>query len=127
MKDIDFLNLNDIQDAPPTIPQGEYHLKITDAAVKENQAKDGHYINYRVTVQTGPHAGESFFGMWSLKPTALWRMKKDFKAMGYSPAGGVPHITDLIGFEGIAKVKDEPAKDGRSAKNSVDAWLGPIS
>ncbi len=127
-KDIDFLNLNDIQDAPPTIPGNkEYHLKIVEAVMKETQAKDGFYISYRVVVQSGEHAGEAFYGMWSLKEKQLWRMKQDFKAMGYAPAGGKPHLQDLLGFEGIARVKEEPAKDGRQAKNSVDKWLSPVA
>lgn len=127
LQDIDFLNLNDIQDSPPTIPKAEYHLKIVEAVIKENKAKDGSYINYKVVVQSGPHAGYSFYSMWSLKPTALWRMKKDFKAMGYQPAGGVPHLGDIIGFEGIARVKDEPPKDGNAGRNSVDGWLAPLA
>lgn len=125
-KDIDFINLNDISNAPPTMPKAEYHLKIVEAVLKQNNAKDGYYISYRTVVQSGEFAGQSFYSMWSLKEKVAFRMKRDFEAMGYQPPNGKPHLADLIGFEGIASVKDEPAKDGFPAKNAVDRWLGPL-
>lgn len=125
-KDIDFINLNDISSGPELIPEAEYHLKIVDGELKENKAKDGYYINYRTVVQSGEYAGRSIFSMWSLKDTAAWRMKKDFKAMGYAPPGGVPHLADLFGFEGVAKVKIVKS-EGYDDKNSVDRWIAPLS
>ena len=124
-KDIDFINLNDIDDAPPTVPAGEYHVKIIDGELRQNKAKDGYYINYRCTIQAGEHAGYSFYSSWPMKDTAIWRMKKDFKAMGYAPRGGIPHLADLFGFEGIAKVKVDKS-EGYADKNVVDRWLGPL-
>lgn len=130
--DLDFINLNDIASAPPVIPPGEYHVKIVEAVVKANKAGDGHYCSYRCVVQSGEHAGASFYSMWSLKPTAAWRLKKDFKAMQYAPAGGVPHIADLLGFEGIALVQTEDVKDQNGQptgdkRNSVKQWVAPLT
>lgn len=130
--DIDFINLDDIASAPPVIPQAEYHVKIVEAVLKENKAKDGYYVSYRVVVQSGEHAGYSTFGMWSLKPTAAWRLKKDFKAMAYSPPDGKPHLADLIGFEGICLVQQEPVKDANGqatgeVRNSVKQWVAPLA
>lgn len=130
--DIDYINLNDINLAPDTIPPAEYHVKIVEADVRENKAKDGFYVNYRAVVQSGPHAGFSVFAMWSLKNTAAWRLKKDFRAMEYDPPNGVPHLADLIGFEGIAKVKDDIRKDKDTGeptgekKSTIDRWIGPL-
>lgn len=125
-QDIDFINLDDISDGSETIPAGDYHMKIIEAELKENKAKDGFYINTRNVVQSGEHAGYSVFGMWSLKPTATWKMKRDFKAMGYAPPGGKPHLADLIGFEGIAHVSVRPPKDGYAEKNDMERWLSPL-
>lgn len=126
-KDLDFINLNDISTAPPTVPEGEYHVKIVEGEIKENKAKDGYYFNYRVVIQSGEHAGDSVFGMWSFKEKALWKMKKDFKAMQYSPPDGRPRKDDIVGFEGIAKVYNKPRKDDPEQRdNGVDKWISPI-
>lgn len=127
-KDLDFINLNDINTAPPTIPAAEYHLKIVEGQIRENNAKDGYYFSYRTVVQSGEHAGDSVFGMWSFKQTALWRMKKDFVAMEYAPADGRPRKEDLIGFEGIGKVALRPKKnDPDTMENQVEKWIAPIN
>lgn len=127
-KDIDFLNLNDLSSGPPTVPKAEYHLKIVEAEFKQNQAKDGYYVRYRTVIQSGEHAGDSVYSMWSLKEKWIWKMNKDFKAMGYAPAGGKPSVKDLIGFEGIAAVSEKPKKDDPKTKeNSIDRWIGPIA
>lgn len=124
--DIDFINLNDISDGFEMIPEADYHMKIVEADVRENKAKDGYYVNYRAVVQSGDKAGASVFGMWSLKDTAAWKLKRDFKAMGYSPPDGKPHIADLLGFEGIAQVIIKPAQGEYPAKNDMGRWLSPL-
>lgn len=127
-KDLDFINLNDISAAPPTIPTNEYHLKIVEGQIKENKAKDGFYFSYRAVVQSGEYAGDSIFGMWSFKDTALWKIKRDFKSMGYNPPDGRPHKEDLIGYEGIAKVTEKPRNDDPTEKeNRIDKWIAPIA
>lgn len=133
-KDLDFINLNDIASAPPTIPAQEYHMKIVEGQIRENKNKDGFYFSYRAVVQSGEYAGESVFGMWSFKDAALWKLKKDFKAMGYNPPDGKPKKDDLIGFEGIAKVYKRPRRDDtrdipdaeKEQENGIDRWISPI-
>ena len=126
-KDLDFINLNDINTAPPTIPAAEYHLKIVEGQIRENKEKTGYYFSYRAVVQSGEHAGDSVFGMWSFKENALWKMKKDFKAMQYMPPDGRPRKEDLIGFEGVAKVTEKPRRDDPAQKeNQIDRWISPI-
>lgn len=124
--DIDFINLDDISTAPPVFAPGPQHCKIIELELRENKAKDGFYINYRIVIQSGEHAGASLFCMWSLKENAAWRMKKDFKAIGYTPANGKPHLADLQGFEGIAEVIIQPAKGEYDEKNVIGRWLGPL-
>lgn len=127
-QDLDFINLNDIDTAPPTIPAQEYHVKIVEGQIKQNKEKTGYYFSYRAVVQSGEYAGDSVFGMWSFKDNALWKMKKDFKAMQYEPPGGHPKKEDLIGFEGIAKVYERPRKDDPKVKeNGIDRWISPIT
>jgi hypothetical protein len=127
-KDLDFINLNDINTAPPTVPAAEYHLKIVEGQIRENKEKTGYYFSYRAVIQSGEHAGDSIFGLWSFKEEALWKMKKDFKAMGYLPANGRPKIEDLIGFEGLAKIVEKPRNDDPEQKeNKIDKWIAPVN
>lgn len=133
--DIDFINLNDISSGQDLIPEDQYHVKFMEGEVRENNAKDGYYVNYRVVVQSGEFSGHSVFSMWSLKPNAVWKMNKDFKAIGYAPPNGVPHLADLLGFEGIVEIQIEKGKKRPNAtseddkypdKNSIKRWVGPL-
>lgn len=108
---LDFINFNDVEEGTPTIPDGEYLVRITDMWVKETKDGTGKYISYRWVVQSGEHAGHSDFAMWSLKPEFLWRFKRDCKALGYVPENGVPDIKQLIGLEAVARIKEQFKQD----------------
>ena len=124
--DLDFLNLDDISNAPTAVPTGNYPARIVEAEVREAKAGNK-YISYAVTVMAGEHAGRRVYGIWSLKPDVLWRMKRDFTRLGYSPEGGVPKIRDLVGLEGTVQIVAQPKKDenGESTdeiENRIRGW-----
>ena len=118
---LDTATWDDIGDAPPCIPDGEYTLKILGLALKEKKDKTGWYINYRVVAQDGPDAGHAVFSMWSLGPDNLWRFKADMKRFGLEVPSGlnaldairelIPQINGLVvvGKLGskVRQVKDE--------------------
>ena len=133
--DLDYLNLNDIADSATTIEVAEYHVRITEAEVRESKPpKKGKYVNYKVTIQSGPHAGVSLYGIWSLLPEWVYMMKKDFNKMGYAPPNGVPRLDDLRGFEGIVKIGERVRKDPETKQpdpelgkeNYIKSWVGKI-
>lgn len=123
---LDYMNLSDVPDGPPTIPDGEYLLKIVDVDDRETKEGGGHYLNYRVVVQAGPHAGYSFFSMWITKNAAgkkdtVWRTKRDWKVLGYAPVGS-PKLSEIVGLEGYAKITSKDRQDG-SRENTIKTWL----
>lgn len=81
MSEVDFMSFDDISDAPPTIPAGEYVARVVDAKVETKKDGSGKYISYRTVVQGGPHAGYSVRGIYSLGGDQVWRFKRDVKAL----------------------------------------------
>lgn len=124
--DIDFLDLDEISDAPPVLPTDDYPARIVEAEVRT--AKDGgKYVSYSASVTAGPFAGRRVYGIWSLKTENLWRMKRDFKKLGYEPEGGVPRVRDLMGLEGTVTIVAQPKKDENGEntdeqENRIRGW-----
>ncbi|HUT86481.1 MAG TPA: hypothetical protein VMX15_00135 [Candidatus Heimdallarchaeota archaeon] len=139
--DLTNFNMDDLPDGPPTIPAAEYHMKIVDCTAKKTQNADpatgrpGDYFNYRAVVQSGEHAGESIFGMWSLKEKQIWQFKRDLKRLELSPEGTLDQVAAaIVGVEGFAKVKETVRKDRETRQpdpelgkeNSIASWIGPV-
>lgn len=122
---LDTINLNDVADEPELLAEGEYHVKVMEPQVKETKDKSKHYISYYVLVQSGEHAGRRVYGAWFLSKEALWKMKKDFKAMGYVAPAGRPHPEELEGFEGLVQIKHRIRKDNGEKVADIN-WLGPV-
>lgn len=140
--ELENFNLDDIADGPPTIPAGDYHMKIVECSVKETKEADpatgrkGRYFNYRAVVQSGPHAGESIFGMWSLKEKQAWQLKRDLVRLGVGVLNGpLSEIAAAVqGVEGYARVKESVKKDRDTKRpdpdlgkeNSIAQWIGAV-
>lgn len=126
---LDYMDLSDTPDGPPVIPAGEYHMKVVDAESRSTKEGDGRFINYRAVVQSGDFAGRSVFGFWTTKNAAnkqenTWRTKRDWKLLGYAPAGA-PRISEIVGLEGYAKVGLREKDDGGS-ENNIKTWIRAI-
>lgn len=124
--DLDFLNLDDIADAPPALPTGDYNARIIEAEVRDARAGNK-YISYAAVVTDGEFAGRRVYGIWSLKEENLWRMKRDFNRLGYKPAGGIPKVADLRGLEGVMMVTANPKNDENGdatgeVENRIRGW-----
>jgi hypothetical protein len=124
--DLDFLDLDSVNDAPPVVPSGDYDARIIDAEVRESKT-GSKYVSYTIAIMAGPSAGRRVFGMWSLKPENLWRMKRDFNRLGYKPEGGVPKIADIRGLEGTVTISASPKKDENGnvtdeLENRISSW-----
>lgn len=82
--DENFASWDDVNSAPPTVPLGEYSVRIVDPKVEKTKDQR-EYIAYRAIVDSGPHAGYSFLrGMFSLKSDQVWKFKRDTKAIGFA-------------------------------------------
>lgn len=124
--DLDFINFDDVPDAPPAVPEDNYNGRIVEAEVRESKSKPGSmYINYAAAIMDGEYAGRRVYGIWSLRPDLLWRMKRDFKRLGYEPS--TPNVADLIGLEGVMKVTCRPRNDNPDElENRVSGWLAGV-
>jgi hypothetical protein len=58
------------------LPDGIYNCSVFEVVVKENKAKDGHYLNWQLKVQDSGYANRRLFFTTSLKPQALWKLKQ---------------------------------------------------
>src|ERR1035437_10407307 len=57
------------------LPIGTYNAFIFDIKLKTSQAGDGYY-NWEFTVSDDDYKGRKIFMVTSLKPEALWKLKK---------------------------------------------------
>lgn len=110
-QNLDFINLNDIQDLPKVdIPNGEYHAKLVN--LESKTSKQGNpMLSYQWVIQSGEHAGRSVYGQWVFTESAAWRFKRDAKAMQVAGANGTVAKDAMLGWEGIIKLKSSPRRD----------------
>ena len=132
---LDYLDINDAPDGPPTIPADNYLCRVVDADARVTKEGGGIYLNYRAVVQAGDHAGTSIFGMWSLKNAEgkqdqVWRTKGDWKRLEFEPGKKTPvELADAIkGLEGYVKVTEEQKRDRDGTvldekENRIRKWL----
>lgn len=120
--DIDFLDLDEIGEAPPTVPTDTYSARVVEAEVRVTKDGQSKYVSYAIVITDGEYAGRRVYGMWSLKPENLWRMKRDFNRMGYAPAGGTPSVAELIGLEGYANVVIQQKVNSEENENRIRGW-----
>lgn len=128
---LDYMDLSEVPNGPPLIPVDDYHLKVVDAESRATKEGNGAFLNYRAVVQSGPFAGRSIFGMWTTKNAAgkqdnVWRTKRDWKILGYTPVGA-PKISEIIGLEGYAKVGTKQRFGTEDEQeNTVKSWIKSI-
>lgn len=126
---------DDLKDAAPTIPEGEYTMRVVDAEERETREGGGRYINYRATVIEGPHSGKSVFGIWVLKPAqgkedTTYFTKRDLRALGFRER--VVNASTVIGLAGVAYVSEGPKRnadgsfDDEVRENRIKKWVAPF-
>ena len=75
---IDFSN---VEDAFEPLPTGAYPVQVTAVEVRDGQSGFP-YLNWTFEVQDGEFTGRKLWGVTSLSPKALWKLKEFLKAVG---------------------------------------------
>ena len=99
-------NWNDIPDAPPAVPSGEHHVKITKCEQVKSKVKGtpGYALDF--LVQTGEFAGRNIHqNLWVTDKTR-WAVKQMFGKRGLDliTADGRINFKGAEGWEGIVKL-----------------------
>jgi hypothetical protein len=105
---VDFTN---VENKFETIPEGNYEAVVFEVEQKVGKSSGKPYLNWQLKIQGGEYDGRRLFYMTSLSPNALWKLKENLAALGYTDeelAGDFElDTTDLLGRECVAIVKHE--------------------
>ncbi len=93
-----------------TLPEGEYHVKVTGVEQKEGNEYD--YLNWEFTVESGAHKGAKVWTNTSFSPKSLWNLKNMLDALeaDIPEEAGEIEIDELIDLEMMATVEHEEYK-----------------
>lgn len=125
----EIVSIDDLTASAPTIPTGDYRIRIEHAEKKEYQS-GGAGFNYRAKVVAGEHTGFTLFGMWSVKTAPgkqdmTYQTRRDWKRLGIER---VANAAELIGVEGYAAVQERNKKeDGEVTEEKesvIKSWKG---
>jgi hypothetical protein len=94
------VNLDAVEERERRVHQeGLLGVRVVDAEIRDNKAKDGQYINWRLD----PIEGDNNSPVWlmtSLKPDALWNLKRFLKECGFQwESDGGFDTADVLGSE----------------------------
>ncbi len=110
------LELPDTDDREP-VPPGWYRTKIDEVAAK-TASTGSEYLRIAFRVTDGPHDGRRVWEGFSLRPTALWRLKRLLKAIDLPHQGPVVLETELLEERDLEILIGEETYNG-SRRNTV--------
>jgi hypothetical protein len=99
-------NWNDVPDAPPAVPSGEYHVKVTKVEQVKSKQKQTPGIALDFLIQSGEFAGRNIHqNLWVTEKTR-WAVKQMFGKRGFDliTADGRNNYKGAEGWEGIVKL-----------------------
>ena len=131
------INFSDVEDFE-ALPEDEYAVEIDKVEVRSNKAGDGEYLNWELVVLDGDYENRRLWMITSLKPTALFRLKRVFEELDVldgdeidleydddeqvtSSSGPRLLYPELEGLECVAKVTNE-MYDGRERNRVEDLF-----
>lgn len=108
------------------LPEGVYNVSVFEVKVKENNAGDGHYLNWQLKVQDDGYNNRRLFYNTSLKSQSLWKLKQVLNRIApdvdWSKQYSVEEIIETV--EGLP-CRAEVSIDTEYDNNSVDDILKP--
>ena len=108
------------------LPDGTYNVAVFEVTVKENNARDGHYLSWQLKVLDEGYNNRRLFFNTSLKPQALWKLKQVLNRIAPDVDWGeefsIAEIIDTVeGLRARAVVSYNEEYDN----NNVDDLLAP--
>lgn len=105
------------------IPAGEYHVKIKDSELCENNQKTGSYIKFRFEIMEGEYKGRLLFSNLNIihqNPKAVEIAEKELATICNSVGRvSIEDTDELHGCELMAKVIKKPASANYAESNEI--------
>lgn len=111
------VSLDNVKSGFAPIPAGSYTVRVTDITMAKSQAGND-YLKFEFDVAEGDYAGRKIWGNYSLKETALWRLREALEAFGTSWSEDGFNTEDLIGAEAVASISID--ETGQKPQNRID-------
>ena len=115
--------IDEIKDeGPQPLAAGEYLLKVEHAEVQSNKAGDGQVLllHYSVAEPVEFLGRKVSYDRLSLKPQALWKLKRFLKAANVPYAGSDFTTEDVLGSTLWAQVATTTTPKGRLVNEIAD-------
>lgn len=78
------VDFTDVKSGFEPIPEGKYDATVFEVEQKVGNNSGKPYLNWQLKIQGGEFDGRRVFYMTSLSPNALWKLKANLNALGYS-------------------------------------------
>jgi hypothetical protein len=78
------VDFTDVKSGFEPIPEGKYEAVVFEVEQKVGQNSGKPYLNWQLKIQGGEFDGRRLFYMTSLSPNALWKLKTNLIALGYT-------------------------------------------
>jgi hypothetical protein len=114
------VNLDAVEDTGSELhPEGMLLVQVAKAEVRENKKKDGKYINWQLNPVESANKRPIYL-MTSLKPEALWNLKRFLKECGVAwSSDGSFSTDDVLGCQvWVTIVQEEYSGEIRNKANS---------
>lgn len=107
------------------VPEGVYPVIVDEVKAKDSKSGPYPYLNIKLKVTEGEHAGRVLFMMRSLSPKALWKFRSTLEALGVyqeqlnvqiDEATGTVFSPDMVGKTCAATVIHETWNEQTRAK-----------
>ena len=93
------------------LPAAEYAVKVEVAELRDNKAGDAKLLYMEYSVREGEFEGRKLFDRISMKPTALWRLKRFLKAAEVPYEGSGFATEDVLGSKLSVQVTTVPSRN----------------
>lgn len=118
------INFDNVQETGfGLLPAGDYTVIVDEASIKETKAGTGEYINMKLKVTEGDHAGRFLFTTFNIKNPNVEAVKigmgqlKTFCKVSGRGDKPLTDVNDLVGHCAVAVVKTKT--DDYGEKNTV--------
>lgn len=121
------LDMTNVSDGFTLVPEGEYICKVT--GVEKKDGTKAPYLNWELTIGTGPNKGSKLYYITTLSPNALFSLRDFVIACGIPvPKAAFQLDTDKIkgSVVGVKVAHEDYEKDGQTKTSAKPVEFYPM-